>query len=86
MDFKELKKQLENKNGGNSEGFTIRGKSKTRDTKNKKKSQSKFREYQCFICHKEGHYKKDCLERNNKEKNKPSWYESPRCLPFQARM
>ena len=54
LNSKELMKQLENKNGSKGEGFTVRGGSKPKDTKNKKKSWSKSRKHKCFICHKEG--------------------------------
>ena len=38
LNSKELKKWLKNKNGTNGEGLIVRGRSKTRDTKNNNKS------------------------------------------------
>ena len=41
LNSKELKKQSKNQNESNGEGFIIKGRFETRDTKNKKKSWSK---------------------------------------------
>ena len=72
LNSKELKKQFECKNGSNSEGLTVWGGSETRNTKNKKKSLSKSKNHKCFICHKEGHFKKDFFGKKEERKQQAS--------------
>ena len=52
------------------EGLTVRGRNDINDGKKKKqrKGKNKNKSLKCFQCHKEGHFKKDCLEKKQKKK------------------
>ncbi|KAH9678917.1 hypothetical protein KPL71_025907 [Citrus sinensis] len=72
LSSKEVTRKSEVKDG---EGLTARGRPEKKDYSNKNrkrsKSKSKNKNLKCFQCHKEGHFKKDCPERKNKEKDGP---------------
>lgn len=67
---KELTKKSESKDEGASKGLNVRGRQDKHDYKDKKRSRSKSKsKLKCFLCHKEGYFKKDCPNRKNKNKN-----------------
>nr|CAN70013.1 hypothetical protein VITISV_017116 [Vitis vinifera] len=62
---RELQKQEESKDES-GEGLNIRGRYDKREKKCKNlkaKSKSNTKKFKCFICHKEGHFKKDCSDK-----------------------
>ncbi|KAH9666456.1 hypothetical protein KPL70_020645 [Citrus sinensis] len=67
---KKLKDKQDNPESESSEGLMARGKSEKRESKGKKqgKLKSKQKNLKCFHCHKEWHFKRDCPERKNKNK------------------
>ncbi|KEH31971.1 uncharacterized protein [Medicago truncatula] len=66
----ELKKQSESKIDNNGKGVMARGSSEKREFKHKEKSRSKSESRECFVCKKEGHFKKNCPERKKFMKDK----------------
>ncbi|KAH9646639.1 hypothetical protein KPL70_024932 [Citrus sinensis] len=72
LSSKEVTRKSEVKDG---EGLTARGRPEKKDYSNKNrkrsKSKSKSKNLKCFQCHKEGHFKKDCPERKNKDRDGP---------------
>ncbi|KAH9762600.1 Integrase catalytic domain-containing protein [Citrus sinensis] len=72
LSSKEVTRKSEVRDG---EGLTARSRSDKKDYSNKNrkrsKSKSKNKNLKCFQCQKEGHFKKDCPERKNKEKDGP---------------
>ncbi|PON38934.1 Zinc finger, CCHC-type [Parasponia andersonii] len=71
INSKELQKQHGTKEDLTGEGLTARGRNEKWDTKwnNKSRSKSKPR-LKCLTCHKEGHFKRDCPEKEKKKKKK----------------
>lgn len=65
---KDLKKRTESKEHDSGEGLMVRGWPERRDfSKQRFKSRSKSRtKRRCFICHNEGHFKKDCPKRKRR--------------------
>ncbi|KAH9793262.1 hypothetical protein KPL71_004466 [Citrus sinensis] len=65
---------LQEKSGNmmHAEGLSVKGKFNNNDGKKKKqkKDKSKSQNLKCFHCHKEGHFKKDCPELKNKNKER----------------
>lgn len=64
---KELKKKSVIKEEA-AEGLTVRGRQEKRDfkPKNQSRSKSKPKNRKCFVCHKEGHFKKDYPDKKKK--------------------
>ena len=54
------------------DGLIVRGRSSKKEPKSKQKARSKSRggrkTVRCFVCHEEGHIKKDCPKRKNNVK------------------
>lgn len=77
---KELQKTLDRKEGNNGDGLVAKSRTEKLDSKGNKKSRSKFAKggngqstkgpFNCFQCHKEGHFKRDCLERKKRNQEK----------------
>ncbi|KAH9655442.1 hypothetical protein KPL70_022326 [Citrus sinensis] len=69
LSTKELQGKQESLGNGSGEGLTVKAKPEW-----KKKKQGKNKEKQknlrCFLCHKEGHFKKDCPEKKFQKKEK----------------
>ena len=81
---RELQKQEEPKDES-GEGLNIKGKSDKRENNGKKnsraRSKSKTKKFKCFIYHKEGHFKNDCLaRRQNTVKKTMNEGEAPMIL------
>ena len=72
LNSKEVTRKSEANDG---EGLIARGGPEKKDYSNKNrkcsKSKSKNKNLKYFQCHKEGHFKRDCPERKNKEKDGP---------------
>ncbi|KAH9647611.1 hypothetical protein KPL70_025255 [Citrus sinensis] len=69
LSTKELQGKQESLGNGSGEGLTVKAKPEW-----KKKKQGKNKEKQknlrCFLCHKDGHFKKDCPEKKFQKKGK----------------
>ncbi|KAH9750945.1 Integrase catalytic domain-containing protein [Citrus sinensis] len=67
---KKLKDKQDNPESESSEGVMARGRPEKRESRGKKqdRSKSKQKNLKCFHCHKEGHFKRHCPERKNKNK------------------
>lgn len=74
LESKYLKKRSEMKDQNLSEGLTVKSKLDKRGNKEKKsnnkkdKVEKKKNKRKCYFCQKEGHYIKDCFEKNKLEK------------------
>lgn len=69
LNSKEMGRKLEDKEVGTKESLTTRGRSDKRNNKGKNRSRSKPKgKLKCFLCHKEGHFKRNCPEQKKKKK------------------
>ena len=66
MNSKELKKNVAADNDSSGEGLVVRG--RTKDSSNKGKHRSNRKNIECYYCHKKGHIRKNCPERQRKGK------------------
>ena len=69
LNTRELQEKRENLDQETGEGLTAKGQhyKKTKKKKKQGKAKDKNKTLKCFQCHKEGHFKRDCLERKNKQ-------------------
>lgn len=67
---KELSKKSKHREAAMGENLTARGRSEKRDEKGKNRSRSKSKtKLKCFLCHKEGHFKRNCPEQKSKKRH-----------------
>ena len=76
LNSKDLKKIFEAQSEHDGEGLSIRRRPNKRDKKDNKnrgnsRSKSKNTRLKCFTCHKECHFRIDCLERKKNQSKKP---------------
>ncbi|KAH9652997.1 hypothetical protein KPL70_027263 [Citrus sinensis] len=69
LNTRELHEKRQNLNQETGEGLTAKGQYYKNTEKKKKqwKAKDKNKTLKCFQCHKEGHFKRDCPERKNKQ-------------------
>ena len=69
LNTRELQEKRQNLDQETGEGLTAKGQhyKKTKKKKKQGKAKDKNKTLKCFQCHKEGHFKRDCLERKNKQ-------------------
>ena len=82
LNSKELQRKAEMKLDGEGESLMVRGRNlKRNDRQGRKKSTFKSRNSKkCYYCHKEGHFRKDCLERKKMaEKGTDQWILDSGC-------
>lgn len=71
---KELKKRTEGREDSSGEGLFMKGKTDKKGSKQKNRNKSKEKDKEkfkkrCFLCKKEGHFKKECPDRKFKRKD-----------------
>ncbi|KAH9648891.1 hypothetical protein KPL70_025781 [Citrus sinensis] len=67
LNTKELQEKRQNLDQETGEGLTAKGQHYKNQKKKQGKAKDKNKTLKCFQCHKEGHFKKDCPERKNKQ-------------------
>lgn len=72
---KELQRQLQANTQPRGESLNVRGRTERTEKRTSFKFRNKMRSkspgrLKCYICHKEGHFKRDCLERKYKQPDK----------------
>lgn len=67
LSTKKLQGKQESLGNGTGEGLTTKVRPEGKK-KNRGKNKERSKNLKCFLCHKEGHFKKDCPERKHKKK------------------
>ncbi|KAH9786526.1 hypothetical protein KPL71_010287 [Citrus sinensis] len=67
LNTRELQEKRQNLDQETGEGLTAKGQHYKNQKKKQGKAKDKNKTLKCFQCHKEGHFKRDCPERKNKQ-------------------